>query len=82
MQTNYENSYHKKCYDTYLDKNNTRKYTKNKKQTKVGKKTDLTSYFKEVQNLKTHTRDQLDGYRRYIDYGTYAKFRQKILKAN
>ncbi len=42
----------------------------------------VTEKIKEVQNLKTHTRDQLDGYRRYIDYGTYAKFRQKILKAN
>ena len=50
VETNYENSYHKKCNETYLDKNNTKKYIKNKKQTKVGKKTDITTYFKEVQS--------------------------------
>lgn len=41
----------------------------------------VTEKIKEVQNLCSHTRNQLDGYRRYIDYGTYAKFRHKILKA-
>jgi hydroxymethylglutaryl-CoA synthase len=40
-----------------------------------------TDRLKEVQDMCTHTRSQLDGYKRYIDYGTYAKFRHKILKA-
>lgn len=35
----------------------------------------------EVQNLAPHTREQLENNKIYLDYGTYAKFRNKILKA-
>ncbi|MBP7147564.1 MAG: hydroxymethylglutaryl-CoA synthase [Acidobacteria bacterium] len=35
----------------------------------------------EVRDMATHTRSQLENAPRYIDYGTYAKFRGKIRKA-
>ncbi len=35
----------------------------------------------EVRDLAPLTKKQLDEHKRYIDYGTYAKFRQKIRKA-
>ncbi len=39
-----------------------------------------TERLKEVQNLAPKTRFQLDEHKVYVDYGTYAKFRKKILK--
>ncbi|MFH1893330.1 MAG: hydroxymethylglutaryl-CoA synthase [Candidatus Zixiibacteriota bacterium] len=40
----------------------------------------VTDRIKEVQNLCPKTRTQLDEHKIYVDYGTYAKFRKKILK--
>lgn len=40
----------------------------------------VTEEIKEVQNLAPKTRDYLDKKLFFIDYGTYAKFRKKILK--
>jgi len=37
---------------------------------------------KKVQDLAPKTRDMLDNNKIYLDYGTYAKFRGKILKAD
>jgi hypothetical protein len=34
-----------------------------------------------VQNLAPHTRYQLENNKIYLDYGTYMKYRGKILKA-
>jgi hydroxymethylglutaryl-CoA synthase len=39
-----------------------------------------TERLEEVRELAPRIRKQLDEYKKYIDYGTYAKFRQKILK--
>jgi hydroxymethylglutaryl-CoA synthase len=39
-----------------------------------------TGRLAEVQNLATKTRALLDERLMYVDYGTYAKFRHKILK--
>ena len=39
-----------------------------------------TDRLPEVQNKAKKTRDYLDKNQRYLDYGTYAKFRKKILK--
>jgi len=41
----------------------------------------VTERMPEVQNLAPHTRYQLENNRIYLDYGTYTKFRGKILKA-
>jgi hydroxymethylglutaryl-CoA synthase len=41
----------------------------------------VTDKLPEVQNLAPHTRYQLENNRIYLDYGTYTKFRGKILKA-
>lgn len=41
----------------------------------------VTEKMPEVQNLAPHTRYQLENNRIYLDYGTYMKFRGKILKA-
>lgn len=41
----------------------------------------VTDKLPAVQNLVQHTRDQLDNNQIYLDYGTYTKFRQKILMA-
>ena len=41
----------------------------------------VTDKLPAVQNLARHTRDQLDNNQIYLDYGTYTKFRQKILMA-
>ena len=41
----------------------------------------VTDKMPEVQNLAPHTRYQLENNRIYLDYGTYTKFRGKILKA-
>ncbi len=40
----------------------------------------VTDRIKEVQDLCPKTRPQLDENKIYVDYGTYAKFRKKILK--
>jgi len=40
----------------------------------------VTDRIKEVQNLCPKTRTQLDEHKVYVDYGTYAKYRRKILK--
>jgi len=40
----------------------------------------VTDRIKEVQNMCPKTRVQLDEHKVYVDYGTYAKFRKKILK--
>ncbi len=40
----------------------------------------VTDRIKEVQDLAPKTRPQLDENKIYVDYGTYAKFRKKILK--
>ena len=40
----------------------------------------VTDRIKEVQELCPKTRPQLDEHKVYIDYGTYAKYRRKILK--
>ena len=40
----------------------------------------VTERIKEVQDLAPKTRPQLDENKIYVDYGTYAKFRKKILK--
>ena len=34
----------------------------------------------EIQDLAPRTRKQLDEHKIYIDYGTYAKYRRKILR--
>jgi len=39
----------------------------------------VTERIKEVQNLAPKTRDYLDKNQIYLDYGTYAKFRRKII---
>jgi len=39
-----------------------------------------TEQLPEVQNKTKHTRDYLDKNQRYLDYGTYSKFRKKIIK--
>lgn len=39
-----------------------------------------TDRLPEIRDLAPRTRKQLDEYKMYIDYGTYAKFRRKILK--
>jgi len=41
-----------------------------------------TDRIKEVQGMCPQTRAQLDENKIYVDYGTYAKFRKKILKNN
>lgn len=41
-----------------------------------------TDRIKEVQGMCPQTRTQLDENKIYVDYGTYAKFRKKILKNN
>ncbi len=41
----------------------------------------VTERIKEVQNKAQKTREMIDGKKFYLDYGTYAKFRGKILKA-
>lgn len=41
----------------------------------------VTDKLPEVQNLAPHTRYQLENDRIYLDYGTYTKYRGKILKA-
>ena len=41
----------------------------------------VTDKLPEVQNLAPHTRYQLENNRIYLDYGTYTKYRGKILKA-
>ena len=41
----------------------------------------VTDKLPEVQNLAPHTRYQLENNKIYIDYGTYMKYRGKILKA-
>ena len=41
----------------------------------------VTDKLPAVQNVAQHTRDQLDNNQIYLDYGTYTKFRQKILMA-
>jgi len=41
----------------------------------------VTDEIEKVRNLAPHTRAQLAEKKRYVDYGTYAKFRHKILKA-
>ncbi len=41
----------------------------------------VTERIVEVQNLAPQTRQQLEHKPRYLDYGTYAKFRRKIRKA-
>ncbi|MBM3284552.1 MAG: hydroxymethylglutaryl-CoA synthase, partial [Candidatus Aminicenantes bacterium] len=41
----------------------------------------VTERIEEVRNLAPRTRDLLEKNRCYVDYGTYAKFRQKIKKA-
>ncbi|MBC8489963.1 MAG: hydroxymethylglutaryl-CoA synthase [Bacteroidetes bacterium] len=41
----------------------------------------VTDKLPAVQNIARHTRDQLDNNQIYLDYGTYTKFRQKILMA-
>lgn len=41
---------------------------------------NCTDKLAEVQDKAKHTRDYLDKNQRYLDYGTYAKFRGKILK--
>lgn len=40
----------------------------------------VTDRIKEVQNLTDHTRAMLDGDKKYLEYGAYAKFRGKIRK--
>jgi hydroxymethylglutaryl-CoA synthase len=40
----------------------------------------ITERITEVQSLRPKTRPQLDEHKVYVDYGTYAKFRKKILK--
>ncbi|HDS01561.1 MAG TPA: hydroxymethylglutaryl-CoA synthase [candidate division Zixibacteria bacterium] len=40
----------------------------------------VTDRIKEVQDLAPKTRPQLDENKIYVDYGTYAKYRKKILK--
>ncbi|MEW6746593.1 MAG: hydroxymethylglutaryl-CoA synthase [Planctomycetota bacterium] len=42
----------------------------------------VTERIDEVRDLAPKTRDQLDNPVRYLDYGTYAKFRRKIRKAS
>ena len=37
---------------------------------------------REVQGLAPKTRDQIQDRPRYLDYGSYAKFRGKILRAS
>jgi len=39
-----------------------------------------TDLLPEAQNKAKHTRDYLDKNQRYLDYGTYSKFRKKIIK--
>jgi hydroxymethylglutaryl-CoA synthase len=41
----------------------------------------VTDEIKKVQDKAEKTREMLDANKRYIDYGTYAKYRGKILKA-
>ena len=41
----------------------------------------VTGRIREVQDKATRTRDMLDNRKVYLDYGTYAKYRGKILKA-
>jgi hydroxymethylglutaryl-CoA synthase len=41
----------------------------------------VTDRIREVQDKATKTREMLDGNKFYLDYGTYAKYRGKILKA-
>jgi hydroxymethylglutaryl-CoA synthase len=41
----------------------------------------VTERIREVQDKALKTRDMLDKNKVYIDYGTYAKYRGKILKA-
>ncbi|MFH1572568.1 MAG: hydroxymethylglutaryl-CoA synthase [Acidobacteriota bacterium] len=40
----------------------------------------VTDRIRRVQDLAPKTREQLDNHKFYVDYGTYAKFRRKILK--
>jgi hydroxymethylglutaryl-CoA synthase len=42
----------------------------------------VTERIDEVRHLGRLTRRQLDENKRYLDYGTYAKFRRKIRKAH
>ncbi len=42
---------------------------------------EMTERIDEVRDLAPRTRDMLDNNKNYIDYGVYAKFRQKIRKA-
>jgi hydroxymethylglutaryl-CoA synthase len=41
----------------------------------------VTDHIREVQDKASKTREMLDNNKLYIDYGTYAKYRGKILKA-
>lgn len=43
---------------------------------------EVTDRINEVRDLAPKTRSLLDDDKRYLDYGTYAKFRQKIKKAD
>ena len=40
----------------------------------------VTDRINEVRDLAPQTRKMLDGEKTYLDYGTYAKYRRKILK--
>jgi hydroxymethylglutaryl-CoA synthase len=40
----------------------------------------VTDRINEVRDLAPHTRTMLDENKTYLDYGTYAKYRRKILK--
>ncbi len=42
----------------------------------------MTERIEEVKDLAPKTRETLEGPKVYVDYGTYAKFRKKIRKAN
>jgi hydroxymethylglutaryl-CoA synthase len=41
----------------------------------------VTDKLPKVQNMASHTRAQLENNKVYLDYGTYVKYRGKILKA-
>ena len=43
---------------------------------------EVTDRIKEVKDLAPRTRELLDKNRNYLEYGEYAKFRQKIKKAD